>query len=387
MLWYVPLEPYEQRYTAQLSAANDGWLERNWITHGVEYRRVEGRSYRKTIKHGSVLDAVGRSIWAMSQIEELLKLADNHKISSDDVIYFDDLWHPGLEALRYSFDLMNIRPRMYSYLWAQSFDQYDFTAKMRHWIRPFEIGNFELFDGVFVANSLLKAIIEDTLEDKLPIHVVGLPFDIQEVNSRMPMPAPARYNRVVFSSRWDGEKQPDEFLRIMDRVLPQEPGTQFVICTGASNLTSNSPTLIKMLEYYLDKYPNNLFVQQGLTKEAYYEILASSKVQVNTALQDWVSFTLLEASVAGCWPVYPNRRSFPETLRQKEMFLYNDLDQAAAMIVAALRSETIFRPEVIKQRAWIHERFDLTWARMLVHMGLIKKDFPSMSIHQMNPYQ
>lgn len=387
MLWYMPLEPYEQRYTSQLSAANDGWNERNWTRMGISYRRIEGRSYRPTILHGSVVDAVGRSIWAMSQVEQFLIAIDHQQVSSDDIVYFDDFWHPGIEAIRYACDVMGIIcPRMYAYCWAQSFDQYDFTFKMRSWIRKYERSNAQLFTKVFVANTMLKDLMED-LDIPCDVEVVGLPFDSDEVRCRMPYERLPRKNQVVFSSRWDSEKRPDKFLRIMDMVVSDEPLTQFVICSGSPKLTSNSSTLVQMLEYYKGKYPNNLIVREGLSKKDYYEILASSKVQVNTALQDWVSFTLLEASVAGCWPVYPNFRSFPETLQKQPIFLYDDDKTAATMIVAALRSETIFHPDVIKQREWIHKRFDSTWARILYHMGQIGDSIAADWQLQLNPYQ
>ena len=51
-------------------------------------------------------------------------------------------------------------------------------------------------------------------------------------------------------------------------------------------------------------------------------MLSQSKVQFNCALQDWVSFTLLEALTFGCAPLYPMHRSFPETLQFAEDYLY-----------------------------------------------------------------
>ncbi len=62
MLHYVPLEPYQERYTAQLSRADTGWLEAKWKKHGVEYFRIEGPlpvtdDAPNEIKVGRVLDA------------------------------------------------------------------------------------------------------------------------------------------------------------------------------------------------------------------------------------------------------------------------------------------------------------------------------------------
>jgi hypothetical protein len=151
MLYYLPLEPYEQRYTMQLSAKDTGWMERNWKKAEVNYIRIEGKHNPDVIETGVVLDAVGRSRWAMSQISNLLIQARAGNIKDSDVIYFEDFWHPGIEALPYYFQQRGIRPRMYAYCWAQSVDMFDFTYPMRHWMRHFEKGISEIQDGIFVA--------------------------------------------------------------------------------------------------------------------------------------------------------------------------------------------------------------------------------------------
>ena len=111
MLYYVPLESYKERYTCQLSAPKVGWLERNWIESGIEYKRINGTDYdTKNIKTGVVLDAVRRSRFAMSQIDTVLLLADSGVITNEDVFYFDDFWHPGIESLAYAFHVLGIKP-------------------------------------------------------------------------------------------------------------------------------------------------------------------------------------------------------------------------------------------------------------------------------------
>ena len=136
-LFYMPLEPYKERYTVQLSAPNTGWLESRWRQHGVNYHRVEGKSLNDEIKTGSVLDATGRGYWACSQVMELLRYVNEGLVSDDDVIYFDDFWHPGISALPYAFHLIGINPRMYAMLHAQSIDPFDFTYPMRGWMRHY----------------------------------------------------------------------------------------------------------------------------------------------------------------------------------------------------------------------------------------------------------
>lgn len=376
MLFYCPLEPLAERYTGQLAAAKVGWLERKWTTAGVAYTRVLGN--RKSVGHiniGQVLDAVERSSFCFYQVNKLLSWAKQGRIHSNDVIYFDDFWHPGIESLAYAFHFLGISPKMYATLYAQSVDEYDFTYPMRRWMRHYEKGNGEILTGIFVACPLLKSlVVEGGIAPQEKVHVTGLIFDSEEVRSRVEWGEGeyTKRNKVVFSSRWDWEKNPKLFLEIVDLVLRKRPETEFVVCTSADTLRSNQPDLLADLDRAILKHRGGLVKKEGLWKEEYYKELAEAKIQVNTALQDFVSFTLLEASVFGCYPVYPMFRSFPETFLNHREFMYphQDAEAAADRIFSLLARDDLWTKELVEERSWIHRRFDSTWARQLSIMGV-----------------
>jgi glycosyltransferase involved in cell wall biosynthesis len=313
-------------------------------------------------------------------------MADAGAITSDDTLFFDDFWTPGFETLPYAFKLMGIKPKMYAYCWAQSVDKFDFTANMKPWIQNFEKGIADVLDGIFVACPTMRALLT-TINgtDYNKIHPVGLPFDSGEVMRRMPtsyinrdrLKDQPRQNKVVFSSRWDTEKNPWFFLKVAEEVLKQRDDVQFVVCTSAEKLRSNNPELINLLHIAMDQYPTNIILKEDLTKEGYYAELASAKIQFNCADQDFVSFTLLEASVAGCYPVYPFFRSFPETFLYQKQYMYKHLDaeDAASMILTVLKLNQAWASPAIKARSWIHERYDTTWARMLSQMGIVNPKY------------
>lgn len=371
-LYYLPLEPLPERYTIQLSKPKTGWLEREWIKENIPYERIEGKMLTKTIKNGSVLDANGRGYWAMSQIKELLKLLDANVITNEDVIYFDDFWHPGISALQYSFDLMGIHPKMYAMLYAQSVDPYDFTYPMKHWIRYFEQGIGKILNGIFVTSTCLRdSLIYANIGNKEKIHVTGLIYNSEEVKTYWPAILPKKKKQIVFSSRWDKEKCPYLFLRIVDEVMKKRKGISFIITTSAKKLKSNNQSLLLLLNKYLQKYPNNLFLKENQTKKQYYQTLLESTIQINTADQDFVSFTLLESSTCGCIPLYPYFLSFPEALdfRNKYMYQKNDVKDAAIKIL-----KTIDAPKTVNDFKWIYEKYDLSWKRMLNVMQNKKYD-------------
>lgn len=361
-LFYLPLEPYPERYTIQLSAAKTGWLERNWIKEGVDYYRVEGKPLTSEITKGSVLDANGRGYWSCSQIMEILKLLDAGEITSNDCLYFDDFWHPGIEALPYSFHLTGIKPKMFAMLHAQSIDPYDFTHPMRNWMRLLEVGIGRFLDGIFVTSTVLKDLcIYHDIGTVDTVHICGLPYNSEEVKEHFPKVLPEKKKQVIFPSRWDREKCPEIFLLIVEEVMKHREDVHFVVTTSAKTLRSNDPKLLRVLNTYLEAFPQNLVVKTGLTKEEYYYNLLESKIQLNTADQDFVSWTLLESTTCGCIPLFPYYLSFPEVLKFRTRYMYSkdDIKHATAKIMYFIDSSKE------EDMSWVYRRFDSSWKRML----------------------
>lgn len=191
----------------------------------------------------------------------------------------------------------------------------------------------------------------------------------------MPISHLPKQNRVVFSSRWDKEKNPDFFLQVALEVLKSRQDIEFVVCTGAEKIRSNNDALLHYLRYCVSEYPDNIILRENLSKEEYYIELCKSKIQMNTADQDWVSFTLLEATLAGCYPIYPYFRSFPETFEYQPGFMYERLnvEDASKFLLSVIDQEELWSEEEIQNRSWIYRRFDSSWLRMAYLMGLTKE--------------
>jgi hypothetical protein len=319
---HLPLEPYKQRYTESLHS----WEQRSFgKTFNVNRVLPTGEEWAiQDISSGEVLDSVRRPVWAMRQVEELLKQAPvlGH-------CWFSDFFHPGLEALPYSRSSF----RAFSFLWAQSFDRYDFTTKFIDWMRPWEVMAFNLYEKVFVASDLLKELIESALPHVAnKIVVVGLPFDHSDVFRRLGNVPQNREFDCVYTSRFDQEKDPGTFLELVDKC----PELRFAICTGHAKLRGTDGTAVRRANQLAEQGRIKLF--ENCSKEEYYHVLASTKVQFNSALQDWVSFTLLEALTFGCLPLYPNDRSFPSALDYQQEYLYKpgNVDHAKEKLMTLL---------------------------------------------------
>ncbi len=327
-LYYMGLEPYKARYTLQLQ----DWNETVFKQRSIDYELVHGDTLTsdQSIVTGQVLDAHGRSYFGMSQLMTLVKLMKEGKVTNEDVIYFEDMFQPGIESLPYILNQVpsNLRPRIFVRCLAQSIDPDDFVHVwgMSKWMGLYEKMVCELVrdsGGAILASNEEMVMHMKIAGWECPIYnISGLAFGKEEVRSRVKniKPFDIRKRRVVFAARWDQEKQPDFFMDIIEEYTSVYNGdVEFALLSGAKLRSNNNSYMDRTLDL---ERQGKLKIYSDLDKNEYYELLNDSRVLFNCALQDWVSNTVSEADALGCNVIYPAYRSFPETFANDHSRMY-----------------------------------------------------------------
>jgi hypothetical protein len=325
------LESYEARYTLQLTEWNRRVFDRRELD--VVYVPGETLDNSKSIVVGQVLDAHGRSYFSMSQMMNLVRMMREGEVTSEDVIYFEDMFQPGIESLPYIMDQIpaQLRPRIFVRCLAQAIDPDDFVHVwgMAGWMSTYEKMVNEL---VQKSNGAVLATNEEMVAHmriagwSAPIYnISGLAFGKTEVLERIGgganiRPFVDRPRRVGFAARFDQEKQPGFFMDLIEMYseLTTEP-CEFAIYSGGP-LRSNNPEFVDRARRMEEDGKLQIF--DNITKNEYYDHLNNTRVLFNCALQDWVSNTVSEADTLGCNVLYPAYRSFPETFANDSNRLY-----------------------------------------------------------------
>ena len=324
-LFYMGLEPYEGRYTLQLTE----WSRRAFARRGIDWVNVPGTTIdnTKAIQVGQVLDAHGRSYFAMSQMMNLVQMMRNGEVTGEDVIFFEDMFQPGMESLPYIMDQIPTeqRPKVWIRCLAQAVDPDDFVHVwgMGKWMSLYEEMCNEFVTGVLASNEEMVAHMK-IANWKAPIYnISGLAFDKQEVQLRVGALTfwEERKDRVVFAARFDQEKQPDFFMDMIEEWYgtPGTPEVEFAILQGGP-LRSNNQKYIDRARKMEER--GQLVIYENLKKNDYYYYLNDSKVLFNCALQDWTSNTVSEADALGCNVLFPAYRSFPEIFANDHTRMY-----------------------------------------------------------------
>jgi len=328
-LFYCGLESYEARYTLQLTE----WNRRVFERRGLDVVYVPGLNLdnSKKISVGQVLDAHGRSYFAMSQMMNLVRLMQQGDVTSDDVVYFEDMFQPGIESLPYILDQVpaNLRPRIFVRCLAQAIDPDDFVHVwgMAGWMSTYE-KMVNQIPGLTVLATNEEMVAHMRIAGwTAPIYnISGLAFGKEEVLERIGgasnvRPFGHRKMRVGFAARFDQEKQPDFYMDLIEMYRSQgrHKNIEFAVFSGGP-LRSNNPRYLERARAM--QAAGQLTIHEDLKKNDYYALLNDTRVLFNCALQDWVSNTVSEADTLGCNVLYPAYRSFPETFANDPNRLY-----------------------------------------------------------------
>ena len=325
-LYYMGLESYESRYTLQLTE----WSRRVFERRGLDVVYVPGVTIddSKSISVGQVLDAHGRSYFGMSQIMNLVQMMRNGEVTAEDVVFFEDMFQPGIESLPYIMDQIpaDQRPRVFVRCLAQSIDPDDFVHVwgMSRWMGLYEQMVNE-FATVLATNEEMVAHMRIAGWQAPIYNISGLAFGKAEVLERIGgaanvRPFADRKQRVVFAARFDQEKQPGFFMDLIEMWHSQGPfPVEFSVLSGGP-LRSNNPDYVTRARELQQR--GLLHVYENLSKNDYYSLVNDSRVLFNCALKDWVSNTVSEADTLGCNVLYPAYRSFPETFADDPNRLY-----------------------------------------------------------------
>ena len=325
-IFYCGLESYESRYTLQLTE----WNRRVFEQRGHEVIYVPGSTIdnSQSISVGQVLDAHGRSYFAMSQMMNLVQMMKDGKLNHNDIIYFEDMFQPGIESLPYILDQVDpvYRPSIWVRCLAQTIDPDDFVHVwgMQKWMATYEKMVNEFVTGVLATNEEMVAHMRIAGWTAPIYNISGLAFGKDEVLERIGgadkiRPFDQRTRRVGFAARFDQEKQPGFFMDLVEEYTRVYPDVKFAVFSGGP-LRSNNPDYVTRARQL--NAQGILEIYENISKNRYYELLNDTRVLFNCALQDWVSNTVSEADTLGANVLYPAYRSFPETFANDPDRLY-----------------------------------------------------------------
>ena len=339
----MPLEPLEERYTAQMYK----WVIDGFQRCDVPYTVVAGEPLTKGITHGEVLDAVGTNYYKAIQLQKLCQLFHDDKVSDGDIFFIADLWFPGIEMLRYMESQLGLSIVIAGVHYAGVFDPNDFTHKMRQWARHNEMGWLTLADYVFVGSRYHKELLQGWT-GLSHIYDTGLVWDHKSIQSNVTK----KEQVIIFPHRIDKEKNPQIFFDLVEEVQKRR-AVEGIVTTSRQRLASNIPGFT---------FPAHIVAKTGLTKQEYYDELARAKVLFSSADQETFGYALNEGLALGCIPICPAKLSYVDVLVNDRRLLYQTFNEAVQKVIRALDMTETFLSYTARYSENIDKMLDIMGA-------------------------
>jgi glycosyltransferase involved in cell wall biosynthesis len=189
-----------------------------------------------------------------------------------------------------------------------------------------DLANLCALDRVLLVSHQIRETLRTTIGEFNPsvakmlesrYEVVGLPLDVQmmeasRTGTRDPRPL------IVFNHGPIASKDPEMFVRVMRRILPQYDVR--VLFTRKFLLEHAGGEAVAALA---DDFGDQVLLGNNLALPDYYSALWRAELQVSTATHESLGVSTLEAMYAGCCCILPRVGSYPEIVGDHQESLYD----------------------------------------------------------------
>ena len=285
-IWIVPIEPIDQRYTAQWYTNIPEILKSRINELGLdahEIRIVDGVQPQTGTTTGAFLDFAVTNIYKASQAQRISEAFSSGEVKAGDVFLITDAWNFVITPIKYMSDLLNIPVEIHGIWHAGAYDPTDILGyqMQKPWPWHAEQGWFHACDYNYYATEFHRSMFLTNLniDSKVYGHKAirsGQPHDPLIAEISVNFDNAERNGAVMWPHRYNSDKQPDI----------------------AEDLAQLMPVTITQ--------------KMSLNKSQYYQTMAQHSVIFSCALHENLGISVMEAVLSGVIPVLPDRCSYAE---------------------------------------------------------------------------
>ena len=157
---------------------------------------------------------------------------------------------------------------------------------------------------------------------------------------------------IIWNHRWEHDKNPEGFFTAISEL--EKKGYDYKI----SILGQSFRNVPEIFEIAKEKFSHRIqYFGFAKSREDYIYQLQQGNIVVSTARHEFFGISVLEAVHAGCYPIVPNRLSYPELYPAKYLYKDGQLASKLAEVLAAIQNG------IMESDKLETERF--SWERLL----------------------
>ena len=159
--------------------------------------------------------------------------------------------------------------------------------------------------------------------------VLGVPLDLEA--APVGPPAARREGLVLWNHRWEEDKDPEAFFRVMERL--DRRGVPFKMMVLGQSFRDHPDCFARAARDLAHRIERWGYVPD---RADYLRSVARCRVVVSTARQEFFGLAVREAIALGCYPLLPRRLVYPELARGRPEHLYDTEEELVERLAALL---------------------------------------------------
>ncbi|WP_462267640.1 tRNA-queuosine alpha-mannosyltransferase domain-containing protein [Desulfobacter sp.] len=236
---------------------------------------------------------------------------------------------------------------------------------------------FHRDDFFSAAKSLIRKMpdlrpgwVLDNIRSKTGVLYPGIELDPKVVVSSEQEKSRLDRPLVIWNHRWEYDKNPKTFFTVLERL--KRRGILFYLAVMGEQYDS-VPEAFKGIDKRFDAELLVCGYQEQVAD--YRKWLAQGRVVISTAIQENFGISVMEAVAHACFPLLPNRLSYPELIpeRLKSDVIYHDDADLEAKLERILVKPDAYQDKTVALAAhaerfsWVH--MAQKWDEMLCQTG------------------
>lgn len=180
--------------------------------------------------------------------------------------------------------------------------------------------------------------------------------------------------RILWNHRWEYDKQPTLFLKTLIQCM--NTGYDFEVILLGKSTSTQSKKYKNLINQLSKRIFHNGYVE---SREDYFSLLASGDIVISTAIQENFGLSIVEAVQCGCFPLLPNRLSYPELIpKEYHTSVFYNTDDELYTRLATILEKKLYSQKTLCQKFMVHhwknriDTYDNLFNSLLLTKGLSK---------------
>ena len=162
---------------------------------------------------------------------------------------------------------------------------------------------------------------------------------------------------IIWNHRWEFDKNPTTFFNVLFKL--KEENIPFKLALLGEKYKKQPPVFKEAAARLKENIIHTGYIE---SYSDYLNMLKKGDIVISTANQENYGIAVIEAILAGCMPLLPNRLSYPELIPAEfhSECLYTNEDDLEKKLKRALKGDKVF-----KQNVLIDRMSELCWSTII----------------------